>query len=337
MIPSKSIYDNYDKVDGFNNVPSSVPLRGRTSSDFGTRKITLSGTEIFYRGRSNSDRGNGAGVSCSEVVKIHNAVLSRSVQNRTSSMESRPISDRVKYYPGASSVFDHTQWAQHIGVVEPLPLPSRIPFDSNLILMPATVDGDSYTFNKISRFINAKKDEGRLVLASSFMSGIALSLEHGWEGNEPPGKLYWCPQDQENEQLLRHYTSEEKMRQTSWLPKYYLRSKRLPPLDCAGKEYQGKSYWCAFSKKKMEEGAFSHNLPSKEELCTLYMINTLMGKVNMTSEKVMCQDIVPGIFKPERVFAEIKDNQININSTEDLQAMTRSYSILRSGKDSDWN
>ena len=66
-------------------------------------------------------------------------------------------------------------------------------------------------------------------------------------------------------------------------------------------------------------------------------VNTQMGKVNMTSEKIMCQDIVPGIFKAERVFSQIQDNQITMSSTEDLMGMTRAYSILRFGGNSDWN
>ncbi len=333
MIPRKSISRDYHKVDDFNSTPPSTAIqRGRTFSDPRARNMSSSVSEDLCRGRTYSEMIPG-----SEAVKIYNAALLRRVPEMAESNTSRPLLDRTTLKPAPSTVFDHTFWSQHIGAVEPMPLPSRIPSDSQVILMPALVNGEPYTFNKVLRLINGKKDEGRLQVVFWFMSGITVSVEHGWEGNEPPGKLYWCPQNRANEQLLQHYTLEGKSKQRSWVPKYFSKDKRPTPLDYEGKEYRGKSYWCAFSNRKTEEGVFPRNLPTKEEICTLYMVNTQMGKVNMTSEKIMCQDIVPGIFKAERVFSQIQDNQITMSSTEDLMGMTRAYSILRFGGNSDWN
>ncbi len=234
-----------------------------------------------------------------------------------------------------SDIFDASAWAERVGVVaeqDSIATPWKVPDNSYVVLMPTSLEGEDYTFNKIRKFIN---QTGRMSIEPRWMSGIQLSLENKWKGDEPAGTSYFCSQSWMGEEMLNDY-NQKKAEQVFSVAGYY--NTPPSPVDLKGNRYIGKPYWCAFSKEKTDAPVSPQSLPSVEEITTLYTLLSYKGKAQMSSRKIFCRDIVPGVCGPERVSVKITDNRIDLDSTPDLDAGAEvSYRIYRFGKDSVWD
>ncbi|MES2199255.1 MAG: hypothetical protein V4489_03720 [Chlamydiota bacterium] len=96
-------------------------------------------------------------------------------------------------------IFGHEEWNRYFGAVDALPLPKKILDNYDIILIPSTVDGDFYTFNKIKKIIKERINEqssceGRtpIEVGSRFLSSVSFRFEDGTMGNTYYEKPYWC-------------------------------------------------------------------------------------------------------------------------------------------------